>query len=222
MDIEVLVLYEDNHLLAVNKPAGLLVQGDQTGDACLIDHAKQYLKVKYKKPGNVFVGLVHRLDRPVSGVVLLAKTSKALTRMNQLFSQHRLEKRYWALTAQRPVKESGHLVHWLKKDPAKNRTAVYKKEKSGTKKSELEYNLVMSKGKKNLLEVNPKTGRPHQIRAQLSAIGCPILGDVKYGSKVPASNSIALHAKSLKFIHPVKKEPLNIEAPLPENELWII
>ena len=220
MDLESSILFEDNHLLAVNKPAGVLVQGDQTGDPSLIDYAKAYLKVKYHKPGDAYIGLVHRLDRPVSGVTLLTKTSKALTRMNQAFAHGRVTKCYWALTAEIPPAESGRLIHWLKKDPARNRTSTYSKERHGAKKSELRYVLNRTINGKHLLEVFPKTGRSHQIRAQLAAIGCAILGDVKYGFKGKGSPSIALHARSLQFDHPVKKEPLLIEAPIPLSSYW--
>ena len=218
--VERIILYEDNHLLALNKPAGTLVQGDHTGDVSLVDHAKEYLRIKYQKPGNVYVGLVHRLDRPVSGVILMTKTSKALTRMNKLFSSHLVKKCYWALTNNRPPTESGTLVHWLKKNPEKNLTRAFTKEVSGARRSELDYELVSARGNQYLLEVFPKTGRPHQIRVQLSAIGCPITGDVKYGYKGNPSGSIALHARSLFFEHPVKKEPLLIQASLPESDYW--
>lgn len=218
--IEQLVLYEDNHLLALNKPGGLLAQGDRTGDITLVDQAQEYLRIKYGKPGNVFVGLVHRLDRPVSGVILLTKTSKALTRMNKLFSSQQVKKSYWAMTSFRPPSESGTLVHWLKKDPAKNLSSVFKKEVSGARRCELDYQLISVRKKKYLVEVLLKTGRPHQIRAQLSAMGCPITGDLKYGYKGNSSEAIALHARSLFFEHPVKKEPLLIEASLPETDYW--
>jgi len=214
------ILYEDNHLLAVNKPSGLLVQGDQTGDFCLVDYAKEYLKVTYDKPGNVFVGLVHRLDRPVSGVLLLAKTSKALTRMNWIFTNRKISKHYWAVTMNPPPDKSGTLTHWLRKNHKKNRTTSFNREIEGSKLSQLDYSLIMAKDQKYLLEVIPLTGRAHQIRVQLSAVGCPIAGDVKYGFKGSPERAIGLHAKSLHFIHPVKKEPLSIEAPLPLNSHW--
>ncbi|GJM28568.1 MAG: RNA pseudouridine synthase [Cyclobacteriaceae bacterium] len=220
MDLVSNVLFEDNHLLAVNKPAGILVQGDQTGDPSLVDFAKEYLRVKYNKPGQAYLGLIHRLDRPVSGVVLLAKTSKALSRMNLVFQQRQVKKYYWALTENRPPQESDSLVHWLTKNTRDNRAKAHKREVPQAKRSELEYSLKMMMEKKYLLEVLPITGRPHQIRVQLSTIGCPILGDAKYGYKGPASRIIALHAKSLHFNHPVKKEPLVIEAPLYMDEIW--
>lgn len=217
---DLVVLYEDNHLLALNKPAGTLVQGDVTGDTSLVDQAKEYLRVKYKKPGEAFTGLIHRLDRPVSGVVLLAKTSKALTRMNRQFADRHVTKCYWAISTSRPPSESGTLVHWLKKNPSKNLTKAYRQEVSGTRRSELDYQLTQAMGNHYLIEVFPKTGRPHQIRAQLGAIGCPIVGDVKYGFRGNPSQSIALHARSLSFDHPVKKIPMLIEAPLPEEDYW--
>lgn len=214
------ILYEDNHLLAINKPAGLLVQGDQTGDDCVVDYANEYLKVRYKKPGEAYVGLVHRIDRPASGVVLLTKTSKALTRMNKLFTNRRVKKIYWALTANIPSPESDTLVHWVKKNPQKNRTTVFNRETIDGKRSELSYGLLMVRGGKCLLEVIPVTGRSHQIRAQFGFVGCPLLGDVKYGYQGSPSIVIGLHAKSLYFEHPVKKEPLSIEAPLPLDGFW--
>jgi 23S rRNA pseudouridine1911/1915/1917 synthase len=218
--IELDIPYEDNHLLAVNKPAGMLVQGDQTGDKCLVDYAGEYLRVRYHKPGKAYVGLVHRLDRPVSGLVLLTKTSKALVRMHKIFLERAVQKCYWALISQPPPQESGTLIHWLKKHPGKNRTHCYYKESSGAKRSELSYKLKLAKEGKYLLEVFPLTGRPHQIRAQLSAMGCPIIGDLKYGYKGKGSLAIGLHAKSLRFEHPIKKEPLFIEARLPAGNLW--
>lgn len=220
MDLETSILYEDNHLLAVDKPAGTLVQRDQTNDTSLIDYAKEYLRVKYHKPGEAYIGLVHRLDRPVSGVTLMTKTSKALVRMNKAFAESKVTKCYWAVTKELPPSEEGILVNWLKKDPAKNRTRAFKKESPGAKRSELQYTLKLTVNGKHLLEIYPKTGRPHQIRTQLSSIGCPILGDVKYGFKGKPTQAIALHARSLQFDHPVKKEPLIIEAPVPFASYW--
>lgn len=215
------VLYEDNHLLAVNKPAGMLVQGDKTGDACLLDYAKEYLKHKYHKPGNVFVGLVHRVDRPVSGVVLLTRTSKALARMNTLFKQRTVEKCYWALISGSLPQESGQLVHWLRKNRKKNKATVASSGAEDTKEALLNYQLLSVIGKKRLVALYPLTGRPHQLRVQLSAVGCPILGDVKYGSpKLLPDGDICLHARSLTFVHPIKKEALTIEASLPLTGDW--
>lgn len=215
------VVYEDNHLIIVNKASGVLVQGDETGDTPLSELVKAYLKEKYNKPGNVFAGVIHRLDRPVTGLVALAKTSKALERMNEMFRDKTIQKTYWAVVKNRPAKEAGKLVHWLVKDKAKNVTAAYNKEVREGLKSELDYKIISSSNGFYLLEVNPLTGRPHQIRVQLASMGCPIWGDVKYGA--PEGNkdgSIHLHARRLRFIHPVKKEPLTVEAGLPENVIW--
>lgn len=215
------VLYEDNHLLAINKPAGVLVQGDETGDKPLVEDAKAYIKRKYQKPGDVFLGVVHRLDRPVSGVVVFARTSKALSRMNELFRDRRTEKVYWAVVEKAPTQPSGTLVHWLLKDEKKNKTTVYRQETTGALRSELSYAHLASSGGMHLLEVRPLTGRSHQIRAQLSALGCPIQGDLKYGSGSPTGDgSIALHARQLSFLHPVKKESITIRAEVPDQLWW--
>ncbi len=215
------VLYEDNHLLVINKPAGVLVQGDATGDIPLVEIAKQYIGKKYNKPGDVFLGVVHRLDRPVSGVVVFARTSKALERMNALFRDRETQKTYWALVAARPPRPEGTLVHWLVKDEKKNKTTAYSKETPIGSRSELNYKVIDSKRGYFLVEVNPITGRPHQIRVQLASMGCPIVGDVKYGSPISSPDgSIALHARQLQFIHPVKKEPILISAELPQNDWW--
>ena len=215
------VIYEDNHLLVVNKSPGILVQGDATGDEPLAALGKAYIKKKYGKPGEVFLGVVHRLDRPVSGVVVLARTSKALERMNALFREKETVKTYWAIVKNKPHIPGGTLVHWLSKDEKKNKTTAYAHEKPGTLRSELNYNVVGSAQGHWLLEVSPITGRSHQIRVQLASMGCVIAGDVKYGYDQPnADGSICLHAKSLAFMHPVKKEPLLLSAPLPASGLW--
>lgn len=215
------ILYEDNHLLIINKSAGVLVQGDATGDKPLVELCKEYIKEKYQKPGEVFLGVVHRLDRPVSGVVVFARTSKALERMNELFRNKETKKTYWALVGNKPPQPEGTLVHWLVKDEKKNKTTAYKKEHPQGQRSELSYRHMLSKSGLHLLEVNPITGRPHQIRVQLASMDCPIVGDVKYGFEAGnADNSICLHARQLQFIHPVKKEPLTIQADLPKNQFW--
>jgi 23S rRNA pseudouridine1911/1915/1917 synthase len=215
------VLYEDNHLLVINKPAGVLVQGDKTGDRTLADLGKSYIKSKFQKPGEVFLGVVHRLDRPVSGVVVFARTSKALSRMNELFRERDTEKVYWALTEKVPSPPEGTLVHWLQKDEAKNKTTTFKKETAGALRSELHYRYLKKDHGYHLLEIRPITGRSHQIRAQMATTGCPILGDLKYGSTFNTGDgSIALHARSLSFIHPVKKESILLEAPLPSTSWW--
>ncbi len=215
------ILFEDNHLLVVNKPAGMLVQGDETGDVPLVEVAKQYVKEKYQKPGAVFMGVVHRIDRPVSGVVALARTSKALERMNELFRNRDTTKIYWAVVAHPPAKPAGTLVHWLVKDEKKNKTTAYTSEHPQGQRSELLYRLLKSTGRWSLLEVKPITGRPHQIRVQLASMDCPIVGDVKYGYPTPNPDaSICLHARALSFVHPVRKEPITISAPTPATEIW--
>lgn len=215
------ILFEDNHLIAVNKPAGVLVQGDKTRDKCLIDMVKDYIKVEYKKPGDVYLGSPHRLDRPVSGIVIFTKTSKALERMNALFRNKDIIKTYWAVVKRKPRIPSDKLVHYLVKDTQKNISSAKDKPFDEGKRSELSYRLLGSMNDHHLLEVKPVTGRPHQIRVQLSTIGCPIRGDVKYGfNKGNSDGSINLHARKLEFIHPVKKTPTLIIAPVPANAFW--
>jgi len=215
------VIYEDNHLLVVNKSPGVLVQGDATGDKPLVEHCKDYIKEKFNKPGAVFLGVVHRLDRPVSGLVVLARTSKALERMNELFRERETQKTYWAIVYNKPMKESGTLVHWLLKDEKKNKTTAFARETPGALRSELHYKIIAQAHDFHLLEITPITGRPHQIRVQLATMGCPIVGDVKYGyPDANSDGSINLHARRLQFVHPVKKESIVLEAPLPEKGFW--
>ena len=215
------VLFEDNHLIAINKRAGVLVQGDSTGDIPLSETVKEYIKEKYKKPGAVFLGVVHRLDRPVSGVVVFARTSKSLERMNDLFRNRETRKIYHAIVYGKPPKSSDTLIHWLVKDESRNKTTAYKREHDDGLRSELSYDLQRHVGNRSLLEVRPVTGRPHQIRVQLASMGCPIVGDVKYGAETPNDDaSICLHASRLEFIHPVRKAPVTIAAAFPQNHLW--
>ncbi len=215
------VLYEDNHLLIVNKPAGVLVQPDKKGDRALEEILKDYIKQKYNKPGEVFLGVCHRIDRPVSGVVVFARTSKALTRMNELFKGRDVHKTYWAVVENQPKETEGTLINWMKKDEQKNLSRAYDKEVPGSSRCELHYRLLGASDKYFLLEVNPVTGRHHQIRVQLSKIGCSIKGDIKYGAKrTNKDGSIHLHARKIEFVHPVKNEPLTITAPVPDEVIW--
>ena len=215
------LLFEDNHIIVVNKRPGDIVQGDKTGDKPLSEVVKSYLKEKYNKPGNVYLGVVHRLDRPTSGIVLFAKTSKALPRLNKLFQEKAAQKTYWALVKNAPPKKSDTLVHFLKRNPKQNKSYAHIKEVPESKKAILEYRLLKKLDNYFLLEVDLHTGRHHQIRSQLSAIGSPIKGDLKYGfDRSNKDASIHLHARELKFIHPVKKEEIHIIAPPPDAVLW--
>ncbi len=215
------ILYEDNHLLIVNKLPGEIVQGDKTGDVPLLDHCKQYIKEKYNKPGNVFLGLVHRIDRPTSGAVIFARTSKALERLNKQIRDHEVQKTYWAIVKKQPPKESGHLVHYLIKNEKTNKSTAHDTEKKGTKKAELKYELIHRSKDYFLLEVDLMTGRHHQIRCQLAKIGSPIKGDLKYGfDRSNNYKSISLHARYLKLKHPTTKEELNIAADPVRDPLW--
>ena len=215
------VVYEDNHIIVVNKTASEIVQADKTGDTPLSETVKQYLKEKYQKPGNVFLGVTHRLDRPVSGLVIFAKTSKALTRLNEMFRTGGVKKTYWAVVKNAPKEPEGELVHFLVRNEKQNKSYAYDKEVPNSKKAVLDYRLIGRSENYYLLEVDLKTGRHHQIRCQLAKMGCPIKGDLKYGS--PRSNpdgSICLHARRVRFVHPVSKELIVLEAPLPEGNLW--
>lgn len=215
------VVYEDNHLIIVNKSSSEIVQGDKTGDKPLAEMVKEYIKQKYHKPGNVFLGVVHRLDRPVSGLVVFARTSKALARLNEMFRTKEVHKTYWAIVGNCPPTEEGELVHWLVRNEKQNKSYAYDKEKPEAKKAILDYKLIGRSERYFLLEVDLKTGRHHQIRCQLAKVGCPIKGDLKYGS--PRSNpdgSICLHARRVRFVHPVSKQEIDVTAPVPEGNLW--
>lgn len=215
------ILYEDNHLIAVNKSVSDLVQGDKSGDISLDVKIKEYLKKVYNKPGAVFLGVVHRLDRPVSGAVVFARTSKALTRMNKLFQEKQVQKKYWAIVSENPPIEEDTLNHYLVRNPTRNKSAAYTSEKKGSKMASLSYRLVGRTKKYFLLEIDLHTGRHHQIRCQLAKIGCPIKGDLKYGSKRSnQGGGISLHAREIEFIHPVLKENLKIVANPPDENLW--
>jgi 23S rRNA pseudouridine1911/1915/1917 synthase len=215
------VLYEDNHIIVVNKSPGEIVQGDKTGDKPLSDIVREYLKEKYQKPGNVFCGVTHRLDRPTSGVVLFARTSKALSRLNEMFRNGEVDKTYWAIVKNKPPKEEDTLVHYLIKDEKNNKSTAYDSEKPHTKRAVLHYRLIAASQKYYLLEVSLETGRHHQIRCQLAKIGSPIKGDLKYGAeRSNQDGSISLHARSIALIHPVSKLRIEVTAPVPEELLW--
>jgi 23S rRNA pseudouridine1911/1915/1917 synthase len=215
------VVYEDNHLIIVHKSASEIVQGDKTGDTPLAETVKAYLKEKYQKPGNVFIGVTHRLDRPVSGLVVFAKTSKALTRLNEMFRTSEVKKTYWAIVKQCPPQMEGELVHYLVRNEKQNKSYAYDREVPNSKKAILHYRVIGHSENYFLLEVDLKTGRHHQIRCQLAKMGCPIKGDLKYGA--PRSNpdgSICLHSRRVQFTHPVSKEHIDVTAPVPEGNLW--
>ncbi|GAL67907.1 RluA family pseudouridine synthase [Jejuia pallidilutea] len=215
------VLYEDNHIIIVNKRAGDIVQGDKTGDTPLSDVVKAYIKNKYNKPGNVYLGTVHRLDRPTSGIVIFAKTSKVLPRLNKLFLSKAIKKTYWAVVKQHPLKQEDTLIHWLKKNPKNNKSYTHSKEIKDSKKAILHYKTIKKLDNYVLLEIHLETGRHHQIRTQLASIGCPIKGDLKYGfDRSNKDASIHLHARHIEFTHPVKKEQISVIAPLPEDVIW--
>lgn len=215
------VLYEDNHIIAINKRAGDIVQGDNTGDAPLSEIVKQYIAKKYNKPGAVFLGVVHRLDRPTTGVVIFARTSKALPRLNKAFAEKQTQKTYWAMVSPTPSKQHDRLTHFLKRNPKQNKSYAHDKPVPESKEAILEYTVLKKLDRYSLLEIDLFTGRHHQIRAQLAKIGCSIKGDLKYGSKRSnPDGGIHLHARKLELIHPVKKEPLVITAPVPNENLW--
>jgi 23S rRNA pseudouridine1911/1915/1917 synthase len=215
------VLFEDNHLLIVNKKSGDIVQGDKTGDKPLSDVVKEYIKEKYNKPGEVFLGVVHRLDRPTSGIIIFARTSKALERLNKMLRERTISKTYWAVVKNTPLKEKDSLIHFLKKNPKNNKSTVFTKETDASKKAILHYSVIKKLDNYSLLEIDLETGRHHQIRAQLAYIGSPIKGDLKYGaSRSNKDGSIHLHARKISFTHPVSKENISVLAPIPNETIW--
>ena len=215
------VVYEDNHIIVVYKESGEIVQGDKTGDTPLSDIVKDYIKEKYQKPGNVFLGVVHRLDRPVSGLVVFARTSKALSRLNEMFRTGDVHKTYRAITKEQPAELDGRLEHWLVRNEKQNKSYAYTREKPGAKKAILEYKVIGRTDNYNLLEVRLLTGRHHQIRCQLAAMGCPIKGDLKYGARRSnPDGSISLLSRRVQFVHPVSKQLIDIVSPVPDDNLW--
>lgn len=215
------ILFEDNHIIAINKTCSDLVQGDKTGDKTLPNRIKVYLKDKYNKPGNVFCGVAHRLDRPTSGVVVFARTSKSLERLNEMFQKHEVKKTYWAIVKNAPKEESATLTHYLLRNEKQNKSYAYENDSNGAKKSVLSYKIIAKSDNYALLEINLETGRHHQIRCQLAKIGSPIKGDLKYGfSRSNPDGGISLHARRIEFIHPVSKEKIDIVAEVPADNLW--
>lgn len=215
------VVYEDNHIIIVSKRSGEIVQGDKTGDRTLADDVKQYIKEKYAKPGNVFLGVVHRLDRPVWGLVVFAKTSKALSRLNDMFRTGDVHKTYWAITQNCPAEPEATLTDWIRRNEMQNKSYAYDREVPNSKKAMLHYKVIGRSDNYTLVEVNLMTGRHHQIRCQLANIGCPIKGDLKYGARRSnPDGSISLLARRIEFVHPVSKEHITVEAPLPDDKLW--
>lgn len=215
------ILFEDNHIIAVNKPSGIAVQHDDTGHEPLEEIVRTFIKEKYKKPGNVFLGVVHRIDRPVSGVVIFARNSRSLARINEMFQKRTIKKTYWAVVKDKPPATEGTLIHFLKRDERQNRTTAHLQEIKNSSRSWLDYKILAQSDTYYLLDINPHTGRHHQIRVQLSAAGCPIKGDVKYGARRGNEDrSIHLHARSISFTHPVKNETIQITAPVPNETLW--
>ena len=215
------VIYEDNHIIIVSKRSGEIVQGDKTGDEPLGESVKRYIKEAYAKPGNVFLGVVYRLDRSVSGLVMFARTSKALPRLNTMFAGSDVHKTYWAIVKDMPPKTEGTLIHWLVRNEKQNKSYAYDKEVPNSKRAELDYKVIGRSDNYYLLEVNLKTGRHHQIRCQLAKMGCPIKGDLKYGAKRSnPDGSICLHSRRMEFIHPVSQKQITVEAPVPNDPLW--
>lgn len=215
------IIYEDNHIIVINKRPGDIVQGDKTGDLPLSEIVKLYIKKKYRKPGNVYLGVAHRLDRPTSGIVVFARTSKALSRLNKIFAEKKAKKTYWAIVKNRPKNKEAILTHWLKRNPKQNKSYAYEHEIKDSKKAILEYKTIQELNNYYLLEIDLKTGRHHQIRAQLAAIESPIKGDLKYGfDRSNPNGSIHLHARLLSFIHPVSKERVEFLAPPPSDSIW--
>lgn len=215
------VIYEDNHVIIVSKTTGEIVQGDKTGDKPLSETVKQYIKEAYAKPGDVFLGVVHRLDRPVFGLVLFARTSKALARLNAMFANGEVKKKYWAIVKDAPAEPEGTLTHWLVRNEKQNKSYAYDHEVPHSKKAVLDYRVIGRSDNYTLLEIDLKTGRHHQIRCQLAKIGCPIKGDLKYGAKRSnPDGSISLLSRTMQFIHPVSKKEIVVEAPLPDDNLW--
>ena len=215
------VLFEDNHLIVINKRPGDIVQGDKTKDIPLSEIVKEYLKIKYDKPGKVYLGVIHRIDRPTSGLIIFAKTSKSLSRMNFMLKDHAIQKTYWAITQNKPEEESDKLIHWLRKNEKNNKSTHFSKETENAKKAILNYKIIKELDNYFLLEITMESGRHHQIRCQLQAIGCPIKGDIKYGSKrTNKDGGIDLHARNIKFIHPVSKKQIDITAPLRDQKIW--
>lgn len=215
------VIYEDNHIIIVSKRVGEIVQGDKTGDTPLSETVKSYIKERYHKPGDVFLGVVHRLDRPVSGIVLYARTSKALSRLSEMFRTRAVRKTYWAIVANQPPQEEGTLIHWLTRNEKSNTARAYDREVPGSKQAILDYRLIAHSDRYYLLEVDLHTGRHHQIRCQLAKIGCPIKGDLKYGaSRSNPDGGISLHARRIQFEHPVSHQQIDVTAPVPNDRLW--
>lgn len=215
------VLYEDNHVIVVNKTCSEIVQGDKTGDKPLSEIVKEWLKEKYNKPGNVFCGVAHRLDRPTSGLVVFAKTSKALTRLNEMFKTHEVKKTYWAVVKNCPKEPEAEIMHYLLRNEKQNKSTAFDTEKKDSKKAIMHYKVIARSDTYYLLEIDLKTGRHHQIRCQLAKIGCPIKGDLKYGAeRSNPDGGISLHARRVSFIHPVSKEMIDVIAPVPEDRLW--